>query len=58
MNLFFIMLVFGGIQYLALCMEFSAIMNSLWRSKLYSLFYFLIVDFILLVLTIGLLSIV
>ena len=58
MNLFFTMLVFGMIQYMAICVEFSAIINSLWRSHMYKLFYFLLIDVILLVMIIGLLSII
>jgi hypothetical protein len=52
------MLVFGGLQYLAICVEFSAVVNSLWRSKLYSLFGFLLVDVILLLVVIGLLGVI
>ena len=58
MNLFFTMLVFGMLQYLAICFEFSAIVNSLWNSQLYALFYFLLCDVILLILVIALLSII
>ena len=32
MNMVFIMIVFGGIQYLAICIEFSAIIKSIWRA--------------------------
>ncbi len=56
MNLCFIMITFGAIQYLAMCLEFSAIFSSLWRSKLYTLFGWLFIDVIMLVLIISMLS--
>lgn len=56
MNLCFIMITFGAIQYLAMCLEFSAIFSSLWRSKLYMLFGWLFIDLIMLVLIISMLS--
>ena len=37
------MIVCGGFQYLSICTQFSAIMQSMWRAKLYTLFWFLLV---------------
>lgn len=51
-------LCFGFIQYLVVCVEFLAIMQSVWRAKMYSLFWFLLVDVLLLIVVIGLLSII
>lgn len=58
MSLFVIMILFGGFQYAALCIEFSAIVKSVWRAQLYSLFGFLLADVILLMIVIGLLGII
>ena len=54
----FTALFFGFIQYLAICVEFSSIMQSIWRARMYSMFWFLLVDVILLVVVIGLLSVI
>lgn len=53
----FVVIVFGGLQYLTVCVEFSAVMKSLWGNRLYSLFGFVLVDFILLLFVVGVLSI-
>ena len=58
MNLIFIMIFFGGIQYAAICVEFSTIVKSMWRAQLYSLFGFLLADVILLMVVIGLLAVI
>mmetsp|Transcript_41906 Transcript_41906/g.55235 ORF Transcript_41906/g.55235 Transcript_41906/m.55235 type:complete len:215 (-) Transcript_41906:289-933(-) len=54
----FIGIVFGGIQYLAMCVEFSSIMQSMWRAKIYALFWFLLTDVLLLIIVISLLSVI
>ena len=58
MNLILIMIFFGGIQYASVCIEFSAIVNSMWRAQLYFFFGFLLADVILLLVVIGLLAVI
>lgn len=50
-------LFFGFVQYLAICIEFSSLVKSVWRAKIYTLFGFLLVDFLLTVAVVCMLSV-
>lgn len=56
MNICVIAPVFGFIQFAAIYAEFSYLLDSIFKSHMYAMFGFLLVNFILQVLIIGLLS--
>ena len=58
MDLFFIAPLFGFVQYLGIYAEFGYLMESIFRSHIYAMFGFLLINLILQVIVISLISIV
>ena len=57
MNIFLLAPIFGFVQFIAMYAEFSYLIDSVFRSRMYAMFGFLLFNFILQVLIISLLSV-
>ena len=57
MSVFVLAPVFGFIQFASMYAEFSYLVDSVFRSRMYAMFGFLLLNFILQVLIISLLSV-
>ena len=58
LNIFLVAGVFGFIQFASMYAEFSYLIDSVFRSHMYAMFGFLLINLILQVIIIGLLSVV